>query len=582
MLLNRRMMSCALAAISLFAAACGSDSTGPTPPQPILGLNTTAKGATSVQLTFNSVAGDDSYDIERAEGTTGTFAVVTTVTAPSTPGLVTYVDVGLKPTTLYRYHVVTVKGGARSIASGEASTTTLAFGNAVADITTDITANRTLYSDTAYTLKGFIHVANGATLTIQPGTKIMGDFNTLGSSLWILRGAKIDAVGTAAAPIVFTSSRTTGRQPGDWGGLLIVGNAINNRSGSVEVEGSGTDGTTVVGGKNYQVLYSGGTAATDNSGTLSYVRVEFAGFAPSLNNELNSFTFAAVGSGTRGSFLQTMGGLDDSYEFFGGGFDLDHLVAYETGDDMFDMSEGFVGRLSFIIGFNSTQLTPRTGAGSLATDLEGIENDGCNGSGCDNGFNQTPFTVPLVTNFTLVGCGSTTCVGSGGGFGMMIRRGSGGFYANGVVARFPNAGVSLRDAVTYDRGGAVAVPDPATSDLLIRNIYFTEVNNTLFQAGGGSTVQNSLDAAGNSLTNGAATAVSLFTALPAQGAIPGAVSEFDWTPAAGSPITTGGLATFPGKMGTKGGTAVTGTSYVGAAQPAGTKWWAGWTVYFRN
>lgn len=584
MLLNRRMMTCLLAATSLLVAACGSDSSGPGAPQPILGLNVTAKGATAVQLTFNSVAGDDSYDIERAEGAAGAFAAVATVAAPGTPGLVTYVDnSALKPSTLYRYHVITVKGTARSIASGESSTTTLAFGNAAADITDDITADRTLYADTVYTLKGFIHVANNKTLTIQPGTKIQGDFNTLGSSLWILRGSKIQAVGTAAAPIVFTSSRAAGqRQPGDWGGLLIIGNAINNRSGTVEVEGSGTDGQTVVGGKNYQVLYSGGTTATDNSGTLSYVRVEFAGFAPSLNNELNSFTFAAVGSGTRGSYLQTMGGLDDSYEFFGGGFDIDHLVAYETGDDMFDMSEGFVGRLSFIIGFNSVQLTPRTGSGSLATDLEGIENDGCNGSGCDNGFNQQPYTVPLVTNFTLVGCGSTTCVGSGGGFGMMIRRGSGGFYTNGVIARFPNAGVSLRDAATYDRGGAVAVPDLATSDLQIRNIYFTEINNTLFQAGGGSTVQNSLDAAGNSLTLGTATAASLFTALPTQGVAPGAVTDFDWMPVANSPIATGGMATFTGKIGTKGGTAVTGTSYVGAAQPGGTKWWTGWTAYYRN
>ncbi|HKR09937.1 MAG TPA: fibronectin type III domain-containing protein [Gemmatimonadaceae bacterium] len=583
MLLNRRLTTAALGAVvSLALAACGSDSTGPSKPQPILGLTATPKGATSVQLTFNSVAGDNSYSIERAEGSGGTFASVTSVTAPATPGQVSYTDNGLQPTTLYRYRVITVKGTQQSIPSGEAQTTTLAFGNASADLTTDITADKTLYADTVYTLKGFIHVANGATLTIQPGTKIQGDFNTLGSSLWILRGAKINAVGTASAPIVLTSSRTTGRQPGDWGGLLIIGNAIDNRSGSVEVEGSGTDGTTVVGGKNYQVLYSGGTTATDNSGTLSYVRVEFAGFAPSLNNELNSFTFAAVGSGTRASYLQSMGGLDDSYEFFGGGFDLDHLVAYETGDDMFDMSEGFVGRLQFLIGYNSLQLTPRTGAGSLATDLEGIENDGCQGSGCDNGFNQQPYTVPLVANFTMVGCGDVACVGSGGGHGMMIRRGSGGFYLNGVVARFPRDGVSLRDAETYARGGSVAVPDPATSDLQIRNTYFTEINNTLFQAGGGSTIQNSLDAAGNNLTNGSATAVSLFAKLPAQGVAPTGVGDFDWTPAAGSAITTGGLAPFTGKMATKAGTTVTATNYLGAADPAGAKWWTGWTVYFRN
>jgi hypothetical protein len=439
-----------------------------------------------------------------------------------------------------------------------------------------------LFADTTYTLKGFIHVVNGATLTIQPGTTIKGDFNTLGSSLWILRGAKIQAVGTAAAPIVFTSSQPDGqRKPGDWGGLLIIGNAINNRSGAVEVEGSGTDGTAVVGGKNYQVLYSGGTVATDNSGTLSYVRVQFAGFAPSLNNELNSFTFAAVGSGTRASYLQSMAGLDDSYEFFGGGFDIDHLVAYETGDDMYDMSEGWVGRMQYLIGYNSVQLTPRTGAGFLATDLEGIENDGCNGSGCDNGFDQQPFTVPLVANYTLVGCGDVACVGSGGGFGMMIRRGSGGYYMNGVLARFPRAGVSLRDAETFKRASNVAVPDPTTSDLVIQNNYFVETP-AAFQAGGGATIQNALDLAGNQLTMGAGTAASLFAALPAQGAIPSGVGAFDWTPATGSPIATGGLATFTGKVAAKGGTAFPGTAYLGAAAPGGAKWWAGWTVYFRN
>ena len=580
MISNRRRLAAAIAALTMIAIAC-SDNTGPSAPNPILGLSTTAKGSSSVQVTFNSSAGDESYDIERAEGAAGAYAALTSVPAPASPGQVTFVDTNLKVNTLYRYHVITNKGGQKSIASGEASVTTLGFGNAATDVTTDITANRTFYADTVYTLKGFIHVANGATLTIQPGTKILGDFNTLGSSLWILRGAKIQAVGTADAPIVFTSSRAVGsRQPGDWGGLLLIGNAINNRSGSVEVEGSGTDGTAVVGGKNYQVLYSGGTVATDNSGTLSYVRVEFAGFAPSLNNELNSFTFAAVGSGTRASFLQAMGGLDDSYEFFGGGFDIDHLVAYETGDDMYDMSEGWVGRMSFLIGYNSVQLTPRTGAGFLSTDLEGIENDGCQGSGCDLGFNQAPFTIPLVANFTLVGCGDVACVGSGGGFGMMLRRGTGGYYVNGVLARFPRAGISLRDAETFVRAGSAAIPDVATADLAVSNILFSEVNNTIFQAGGGATIQNSLDLAGNNLTNSAAAATTLFTAVPAQGAVPAGIAAFDWSPTA--TISTGGLATFTGKIATKAGAAVPGTAYLGAAAPGGAKWWTGWTVYARN
>lgn len=584
---TRRLAAGTALATAMLVSACGSDGSGPTQPtvvQPIIGVSASAVSSSSVKVTFASRSTDQSYNIERAEGATGGFAAAGSVQAPATAGTVTFTDNGLKVSTLYRYRVTAVAGGTASAPSSEATATTLGFGNAAADITTDITTNRTLYADTVYTLKGFIHVANGATLTIQPGTRIQGDFNTLGSSLFVLRGAKIQAVGTADAPIVFTSSRAAGsRQPGDWGGLIIVGNAINNRSGSVEVEGTGTDGTTVVGGKNYQVLYSGGNTATDNSGTLQYVRVEFAGFAPSLNNELNSFTFAAVGSGTRASYLQAMGGLDDSYEFFGGGFDVDHLVAYETGDDMYDMSEGWVGRMQYLIGYNSVQLTPRTGAGSLATDIEGIENDGCNGSGCDNGFNQQPFTVPLVANFTLVGCGAQSCSGSGGGFGMMLRRGTGGYYVNGVLARFPAAAIAIRDAETFLRAGSSATPDLSTSDLVIRNVYAAETPTTFEANTATPATRFSLDLAANAIVNNTtATTASLFTALPATGTVPSGVSAFDWTPAANAAIGTAGMATFSGKMATKGGSVVTGTAYAGAAQPGGAKWWAGWTVYFRN
>ena len=166
---------------------------------------------------------------------------------------------------------------------------------------------------------------------------------------------------------------------------------------------------------------------------------------------------------------------------------------------------------------------------------------------------------------------------------MMIRRGSGGYYVNGIIARWPRSGVSLRDAETFARGGSATVPDLATSDLQIRNDLFTEIGgNPVFQAGGGSTVQNSLDLAGNNLTNSTATTASLFTALPATGTVPSGLSAFDWTPVAGSPAATGGMATFTGKIATKAGTVVAGTSYVGAAAPGGAKWWAGWTTYARN
>lgn len=587
MFLSGRKLSALSLAMATFAlAACSDDDpTEPTVP-PVLGAQAApnpAASTSSIVVTFQSRTGDNSFNIERAEGATGgTFAQVGTVQAPATPGAVTYTDNGLKLNTTYQYRVFAVRGAKTSEASSVFTATTQAAGTGGnVDVTQDITASTTWTNDKTYTLKGFIHVANGATLTIQPGTKIMGDFNTLGSSLFILRGAKINAVGTADAPIVFTSSRAVGqRQPGDWGGLILVGNARINRSGTVQVEGTGTV-TGSTSGTNYPVNYSGGTADDDNSGTLSYVRVEFAGFAPATDQELNSFTFAAVGSGTRISYLQSMAGLDDSYEFFGGGVSGDHLISYESGDDHFDMSEGFRGKLQYLIALQTTQLTPRTGSGSLATDPEGIENDGCNGSGCDLGFNSAPFTVPVIANFTLIGTGDAATSGSSGGIGMMLRRGTGGYYVNGVVARYPRGGVSLRDADTYVRAGSTAITDLATADLGIKNVLFTE-NGAVFQGANGTNVQNSLDLAGNALVSSTTATTALFTAFPATVGATTTAAAFDWTPAASSPIATGGLATFTGKLATAAGTTVAGTAYVGAAQPGGTKWWAGWTIYARN
>jgi hypothetical protein len=566
-------------------AACGGDDdggTGPSNPNPPLGLQAIALGITSIRVEFQSAAGDNSYVIERAEGTAGAFAVDTTITAPAAAGAISYVDAGLKAATPYRYRAKAVRGSRESSFTSEVSATTRNFGEGPArDVTGDITTNTTWFTDTTYVLKGFIHVANGATLTIQPGTVIKGDFGTLGASLFILRGARIQAVGTADAPIVFTSSRAAGqRQPGDWGGLILIGNAPISRTGvDVELEGTNTStGTTP--GTNYRVLYSGGTAAADNSGELRYVRVEFAGYAPSINNELNSFTFAAVGSGTRASFLQVMAGLDDSFEWFGGGFDATNLVSYESGDDHFDMSEGFNGRLQFLIGLQTDVLTPRTGAGSASSDPTGIENDGCpsTAAGCTSGHNTQPYTIPVVANFTLIGTGSTTTAGTAGGYGMVLRRGTAGHYINGILARWPRAAISVRDPETYQRAGSIPTPDLATADLAIRNVLLVE-NAADFQSG----QQPNFDLAGNSLrSQSTVQTAALFAAFASTVSGNTNAASFDWTPAATSLAATGGLTTFGGKLATRAGTAVSGTAFVGAANPAGPKWWQGWTIYARN
>jgi hypothetical protein len=277
-----------------------------------------------------------------------------------------------------------------------------------------------------------------------------------------------------------------------------------------------------------------------------------------------------------------MAGLDDSFEFFGGTADASNLVSFESGDDHFDLSEGYRGRLQNLIGLQTTQIPPRTGAGSPSSDPQGIENDGCNGAGCANGFNSAPFTIPVIANFTLIGTGDIASSATAGGVGMMLRRGTGGYYVNGIVTRWARAAVSVRDNDTFVRAGSSATPDLATSDFALRNLLFVD-NASVFQAAAGANVQNSFDLAGNALTVAApgTTAQSLFTALPATGAVP-TLATLDFTPPAGSAATTGGLTTFTGKLATAAGAVVTGTAYRGAVNPAGPKWWQGWTTYARN
>jgi hypothetical protein len=470
----------------------------------------------------------------------------------------------MQPSDFIRRIAIVSSLAAALAACGEDNGTGPEPGPRAAVIDTDITTNRTLYADTVYTISGFVHVANGATLTIQPGTVIQGDYNVLGSSLFVLRGARIQANGTASAPIVFTSSRPVGqRRAGDWGGLIIIGNGVINRTGDIQLEGTGT------GASNPPLFYSGGTDNADNSGTLRYVRVEFAGYGVAPDAELNSFTFAAVGSGTRLEYLQALSGLDDSFEFFGGAVDAKYLVSYDSGDDHFDMAEGYVGRLQYLIAYQTRQVIPRTGAGNVSADPQGIENDGCAGAGCPNGQNSTPLTIPMVANFTLVGPADGVFSGTAGGIGMMLRRGTGGYYVNGVVARWERAAISLRDQTTIDRASA--------GNLLLRNIHVADVGAT-FQTGG-SSVQGTLDLAANAIVEGSETAPGvLFASLPVN---PSNASQLDWSPASSASIATGGTGAFPSgsALAVKGGTFVTGTTYRGAADPAGADWWAGWTSY---
>jgi hypothetical protein len=487
-------------------------------------------------------------------------------------------------------YTATVTGSPATVTAGGSTAVTATYTLAVnptVTISGTINANRTLTADTNYVLRGFTYVNSGATLTINAGVRIVGDTTALGSALFILRGAQIRANGTEAAPIVMTSQRAAGtRSPGDWGGLIIVGNARNNRTGNIIVEGS--DGS-VLGGNSAGVVYTGGTNDTDNSGILRYVRVEFAGYATLPDAELNSFTFAAVGSGTTFEYLQSVSGLDDSFEWFGGTVDGKWLVSYEAGDDHFDGSEGYRGRNQFLIAFQSTYaITPRPGAGAISADPQGLEIDGCNGGGCtaptggnaqsagrDNGL----WNMNVFANYTLIGVGTQTTP-TNGGVGAVLRRGTGGHYVNGVIARWPRQAISLRDSTTNNRF--------LVDSLIFKGNYLAENglqnNGVIFDPTGTNFGQETAFTARgqtNTVAAAAVTAASLFTALPTT---PTNGASFDWAPATGSPIATGGLAAFTADplLAARAGTFIVPTAYRGAAAPGGAKWWANWTSYARN
>jgi hypothetical protein len=204
----------------------------------------------------------------------------------------------------------------------------------------------------------------------------------------------------------------------------------------------------------------------------------------------------------------------------------------------------------------------------VSADPQAIEIDGCNGTGCAAGQTAQPYTIPLVANFTIIGFPNTVTVPAGGGRGAVLRRGTGGYFVNGLIGRYPTAGLSLRDQAST--GARVA-----DGTLDIRNHLVVETPALL-----DASTNVTFDQTGRELRYQAATtAASLLTALPTS---PTDAAAFDWTPLAGAAATTGGLSTFSGSILAKAGAFVSPTAYVGAADPAGAKWWQGWTNYASN
>ncbi|SHF81608.1 hypothetical protein [Pedobacter caeni] len=312
-------------------------------------------------------------------------------------------------------------------------------------ITGSLINDVTLVKGNSYVLKGGVHVKNGKTLTIQEGVTVKSDQNEPSTAYLLVEpGSKIMAEGTAASPIVFTSGATAPKEQ-DWGGIIICGNApVNGEGGRIASEmGAG-------------VTY-GGTNASDNSGVLKYIRVEYTGKKQTADKEHNGFTFEGVGNGTKVEYLSVYKGGDDAFEWFGGTVNVKYLFAYGAQDDTFDWTFGWTGKAQFLVGVQGDGVADR-----------GIEADNSNKNNAAN-----PFSNPTISNVTLVGSltaktgdDPNNATETGKTLGLKLREGTKGKLHNFVVYNFNN-GVDLEHDGTLANmaDGSLAIKNSDISNL---------------------------------------------------------------------------------------------------------------------
>ena len=275
-------------------------------------------------------------------------------------------------------------------------------------ISTSITANTTWTAGNTYALGGEIYVKNNAILTIEPGVVIAS--NVAGAGLFITKGAKLIAEGTVSSPIVFTSGNSVGnRARGNWGGVILLGKGSYNINGGFNY----IEGIT----QSVDTQFGGITTPddNDNSGSLKYVRIEYAGYtygAAGSNTEINGLTMGAVGRGTKIDYVQVSYANDDSFEWFGGAVNCSHLVAFNGLDDDFDTDNGFSGKVQFCLAIKQPSAAD-------SSDSNCFESD--NNSTSDP---VSPYTSAIFSNCTLVGPTYRATLPSGGTLALKHRRGA--------------------------------------------------------------------------------------------------------------------------------------------------------------
>jgi hypothetical protein len=398
-------------------------------------------------------------------------------------------------------------------------------------VTKSITANTTWLAGRTYVLNGPIYVKSPATLTIQPGCIIKGNATVSNSCLIVSRGAKINAKGTAGNPIVFTSSKAAGqRNVGDWGGVIILGKAkINATGGFTNVEGLAASTDNEFGGNDDE----------DNSGVLSYVRIEFGGYIFSPDKEINGLTMGGVGRKTQIDHIQTSFINDDAFEWFGGTVNCTHLVSYRNLDDDMDTDLGYSGTVQFGLVIRDKNLFDA----STGSTSEGFESDN---DPVGTVRTLAPRVNAVFSNITCVGPyrnDLTQTVSSKYERGLRIRRNSSLRVFNSVFTDY-NKGLQFdgNDCILNAKNGLYNAVDSLNATAVKYNV-FASIKNNAYMVGTYS------GANGLYTANAALTADAMFTGMnnAYQAASNGLFVDnittsnynMDYRPASGSPLESG-------------------------------------------
>ncbi len=382
-------------------------------------------------------------------------------------------------------------------------------------------------------------IANGVTLTIEPGVDVraFGD-----GSLLVTRGSRLQAVGTEASPITFSSLQDEDFDGlGEWGGVIIQGFAPQYGAGGTgacfnpgelwcNVEG---EGGTVIG--RY-----GGNVPDDNSGTIRYVRIAEGGLVEGPNNEINGLTLQGVGYGTTVEYVQVHGNLDDGVEWFGGTVNVRYLVLTNNDDDDIDFDEGYQGNIQYAIVLKSDNAAPQG-----SNDPRAIE-----ANSSDDEF--VPETEAAIANVLIIG---NTVNNAGSGQPGMRLRGA-------LTTRIYNTSVSA-----FDAQGCVRIDDADTDGLGTIVPSVVELYNVLGDCTAGYYDDSSRGPA--DFEDNAGDPDGVVTPLTVDAAYALEQPEANVVAPMFMPVNNGSGFSFEN------------TDYVGAVEPgtsAADAWWVGWTL----